>query len=240
MPADILDIAYFGAGASGLDPNSILDARPELVLSGEGAAGVVLGGVPQLVPGTTAIYRYPFTGAFTPGPVNVHLVTNSLRDLAGNPNQAGDAGAFTVDAEPISPRSWQNPKHPCDVNDDGIISAADVLYLINEINRTSARRLLMPLSPTNRPPPYLDPTGDNQLTSGDILYVINYINAESQVSLLGGHSSDWGEGESNCPKCVERTLNVARRNLDQPPRTSRRRSIGPLATSPRTIWSATM
>jgi hypothetical protein len=74
----------------------------------------------------------------------------------------------------------------------------------------------MPPSPTNRPPPYLDPTGDNQLTSGDVLYVINYINVESQAWLLGGHSSDWGEGERNCPKCVERTLDVARCNLDRP------------------------
>jgi hypothetical protein len=119
--------------------------------------------------------------------------------VSTDPNYAGldaaDVDVTNLDDDPAYPASWQNPSHPCDVNDDLMITAADVLGLINEINLHSARPLPMPPGPPHVPPPFLDPTGDCELSAADVLYVINYINAHGTVILAGGMSIPAGHGE---------------------------------------------
>lgn len=84
--------------------------------------------------------------------------------------------------------TWQNPRNPLDVNDDGHVLPLDALVLINDINARGTRPLpIPPVSPVV-PPPYLDVSGNGDLGPQDVLMVINFLNA----STAGGA----GEGEA--------------------------------------------
>ena len=81
----------------------------------------------------------------------------------------------------VSP--WQNQVQRQDVNNDGLVSALDVLVTINEINRNGAR----PLENSGVvSPPFYDVDGNRNIEALDVLIVINFIN-----STQGN-----GEGES--------------------------------------------
>jgi hypothetical protein len=82
-------------GGSGIDPATITDAAREFSVSGVGANGVILDGVPTLVAGTVSTYRYRFTGSFEAGTVNVYFTAGGFADLQANPNQ-GRGESFTV------------------------------------------------------------------------------------------------------------------------------------------------
>lgn len=66
---------------------------------------------------------------------------------------------------------WQNPDNPLDVNDDGDITAFDVIPIINYLNTIGAGPV-----PGGSPPPYLDVNSDNAITALDALALINYLN----------------------------------------------------------------
>jgi hypothetical protein len=85
-------------------------------------------------------------------------------------------------------RTWQNPRKPLDVDDDGAVIPLDVLLLVNDINARQARVLPIPPLPPLQPPPYLDVSGNGEITPQDVLIVVNYLN-----SSLGGAG---GEGEA--------------------------------------------
>lgn len=87
-------------------------------------------------------------------------------------------------------RTWQNPRNPLDVNDDGVVTPLDVLLLINDLNARGTRPLPIPPSPPSLAPPYLDVNGDNVIGPLDALIVINYLNAMS-----GGGGAGEGEGD---------------------------------------------
>ena len=94
---------------------------------------------------------------------------------------------------------WQNQTQRHDVNNDGLISAIDVLIVINEINRNGAR----PLAGTTLvPPPYYDVDGNRSIEPLDVLIVINYINAHPEN----------GEGESSPLYSVDLTDEVLRKH----------------------------
>ena len=96
---------------------------------------------------------------------------------------AANAAALDVDfAFEMSTSQWQNPRDRLDVSDDGIISAVDVLLIVNEINANGARDLRGSDLST---PPYIDVTGDSFVSAVDVLTVINFINSRPS-----------GEGES--------------------------------------------
>jgi hypothetical protein len=78
---------------AGINPASIIDAAPEIALSGPGAAGVTLSGIGDLVTGNT--YEYSFTGEFVPGLVNVDFIAESIADVTGSLN-AAENESFTV------------------------------------------------------------------------------------------------------------------------------------------------
>jgi hypothetical protein len=69
---------------------------------------------------------------------------------------------------------WQNQNIANDANNDGLITALDVLVIINEINRNGARELT---GTTIVSPPFYDVNGDRSITALDVLVVINYINS---------------------------------------------------------------
>ncbi len=91
----------------------------------------------------------------------------------------------TVDAGLWS--TWQNPRNPLDVDDDGEVIPLDVLIVINDINAQQSRRLPIPPVPPFEPPPYLDVSGNGEIGPQDVLIVINYLN--------GASASAAGEGE---------------------------------------------
>jgi parallel beta-helix repeat protein len=83
----------------------------------------------------------------------------------------------------------QNPTNRLDVNNDGFVSAIDVLAVVNAINSSGGAGFLLPINfPT---PPFLDVDGDSAVTSNDVLTIVNHLNSTSP-GLEGG-----GEGESS-------------------------------------------
>ncbi|MFN9639356.1 MAG: GEVED domain-containing protein [Pirellula sp.] len=81
----------------------------------------------------------------------------------------------------------QNPSNRLDVNNDGSVSAIDVLALVNFIN-TFGSGILPPNLAT---PPFLDVNGDSAVSVLDVLAVVNFLNGASP-----GIESE-GEGESS-------------------------------------------
>ena len=79
----------------------------------------------------------------------------------------------------------QNPLQSTDVNDDGVTSPLDALYVINELNSTGARssRALAATAATAataQPRLFYDVNGDDYLTPMDALVVLNELNAEGE------------------------------------------------------------
>ncbi|MGN6545901.1 MAG: dockerin type I domain-containing protein, partial [Aureliella sp.] len=70
---------------------------------------------------------------------------------------------------------WTNPTDPLDVNDDHLVSALDVLLIVNDINQHGPHALVAPDSP---PRPFVDVTGDVFLSALDALRVVNFINGQ--------------------------------------------------------------
>ena len=83
-------------------------------------------------------------------------------------------------------RPWHNAASPFDVDGQGVVSALDVLIVINYINVHPGQAAL-PSAPVQSHPFY-DVNHDGQCTSLDVLMVINCIN--------GGATSTAGEGEA--------------------------------------------
>jgi len=90
-----IDVTFLDLGSSGLDGATITDAAQEFGLVGAAAYGVVISGVPVLVPGTASTYRYTFTNEFKSGSVTVIFLEDAWRDNAGNPNEA-ELEYFTI------------------------------------------------------------------------------------------------------------------------------------------------
>ncbi|MCB9875897.1 MAG: tandem-95 repeat protein, partial [Planctomycetaceae bacterium] len=81
-----------------------------------------------------------------------------------------------------SPTTWHNSQNPFDVNNDGNVSAVDVLQIINDLNANGSR--VLPV--LSGAPPFLDVNNDGSVTPIDALQVINRINSGSS-----------GEGEGS-------------------------------------------
>jgi len=106
---------------------------------------------------------------------------------------SSDGSTSTADFTISVGAAWRNPRHHCDINNDGQITAGDVLALINEINARGSRDLATGSPPALAPPPFLDPNGDGAIGPADVLVVINYINAFGMGPIP---TAGDGEGES--------------------------------------------
>jgi|GEM_PF-1657119 len=128
-----------------------------------------------LVDGSTISHSYDGLTTFTPEQCS----TSNTPTTPGSGSCADDAA--------IS--SWNHPGLPADVNNDGCVTARDVLLIINRINTFGSGPL-----PTPRPAGagFFDVNGDGALSPIDVLIVINYLNAHT--------------GESCTPGCTPRSL----------------------------------
>ena len=85
----------------------------------------------------------------------------------------GTPGIGGLCADNPSASGWQNPGNSFDVNNDGCVTAQDVLLLINALNHRAGDSSLV--SPRPAGSAFVDVSGDGQLTPIDVLMVINYL-----------------------------------------------------------------
>ncbi|MFN9640532.1 MAG: tandem-95 repeat protein [Pirellula sp.] len=121
---------------------------------------------------------------YTPlaGFVGVTSLQYTVADITG---QVSNIATVTIQ---VLNSLYQNPNNRLDVDNDGFVSAIDVLVLVNDINANGQRVLPTGLTP----PPFLDVNGDGSLTSLDVLAVVNFINSGGK-----GGASAGGEGEGD-------------------------------------------
>ena len=100
--------------------------------------------------------------------------TGNLMLAVGATAEGYQPTSLEIEVEDV-PFRWLNPVRRTDVNNDGLLTPADVLILVNELNLNGAR--VLPLTGDFAPPPYLDVNGDGTITPGDVGIVINEINA---------------------------------------------------------------
>ena len=101
-------------------------------------------------------------------------------DLSTTPDNATITSSFEVFVTPSF--AWHNYLLPEDVNNDGVVTAADVLTAINEINAGGGGRLSD--SRVSLAAPFFDVNQDGYLTALDVLLMINRLNdVNYQVAL---------------------------------------------------------
>lgn len=131
----------------------------------------------QLIAAPAGVTIAPATGGISwlPTVVDVgrHAISVRATDVAGNPTNVS-GNLFAVGAT----TPWRNPVNQLDVNGDAIISALDVLVMVNRINSGAARELPAPTS-ADSPLPFHDVTGDNLLSPLDVLQVVNFLNSQA-------------------------------------------------------------
>ncbi len=99
-----------------------------------------------------------------------------------------------VDAPHDRPdRGWQNPSEPLDVNEDGSVTAMDVLRVINAVGQHGALIL-------DRPPgdddAYIDVNGDGIASALDALVVSNFLNFGQEKPRAAAWAASVPEAES--------------------------------------------
>jgi hypothetical protein len=98
---------------------------------------------------------------------------------AGLAHHLVTVGSTALRVEPGSP--WQNPVQPLDVNNDGILSALDVLLGINRLNSAGAMRSPAEGSAADAEEIFFDTNGDGHHSPLDILLVLNRLNETAQA-----------------------------------------------------------
>lgn len=156
---------------------------------------------------------------------------------------AGYANAPAASLTVIDVNNWHNPLNPLDVDADGLVSAADVLVIVNYLNEHGAGPL-PPLTPAGETSPesgaamMLDTSGDDRLTALDALLVVNHINtalpatgegegaaaaaAPANRGLPASAETDWTDNErsfgtANLSPATARRLAAEWRSVDPPP-----------------------
>ena len=143
----------------------------------------------KLVPGSVVIVSPPAHGSVDVD-VSGGVTYTPQQDYFGFDQVAytveDDLGAIsntatvTVAVEWVAP--FQNSDQPYDVNNDGIVSAIDVLLIINLMNLNDDYPGPVP-EPSGTPfipPAYYDVNGDNHVTPADAIEVTNYLNSRDQ------------------------------------------------------------
>ncbi|MCY2988633.1 MAG: metallophosphoesterase [Planctomycetota bacterium] len=108
-------------------------------------------------------------------------------DSGAPPLAAGTEFSITVTPHPFA---WQNADLPEDVEGNGLVTALDVLLVINWINGNEVGAVPTPFPDPVDAPVFFDVNGDNFISPLDVLAVVNYINAESPSTQQAGE----GEG----------------------------------------------
>ncbi len=154
----------------------------------------------QTVTGTNGQYSL---GSLPTGSYQVKVTPSSSSYIVVQPGNATlsatvAAGQPTVDVDfgaRSSASQWQNPQDRFDVNNNGSVTAIDVLLVVNEINQNGSRNLA---ESNIQAPPFVDVSGDGFVTALDALLVVNFINSRgtgegevrSSGSSMGGPASE--------------------------------------------------
>ncbi|MFP6618541.1 MAG: Ig-like domain-containing protein, partial [Pirellulaceae bacterium] len=129
----------------------------------------------------------------------------------------------TVTLEITTVFPWYNSDQERDVNNDGVVTPLDALWIINTLNSVGSHQLT-----TNRAegvvPPYLDVNRDGFAGPADVLWIINHLNQQSGA----------GEGEAE-PLETNPVPVVPSTNPPQVPDSSPS-TYAPLPTVPTTQW----
>ncbi len=135
-------------------------------------------------PATVQVVGLPAHGTATPNPDGTISYTPALnytgpdafqytvRDDSGT---VSNVATVTLDVS-ANPFPWNNTRLRYDVNNDGLVTPVDPLFIINRINASGAGPLPIPPTPGS-PPPYYDVVADNVIAPSDANAVINYLNA---------------------------------------------------------------
>jgi hypothetical protein len=83
--------------------------------------------------------------------------------------------------------SWHNAQMPNDVNQDGLITALDVLVVVNDLNLNGARTL--PNLGTAQAPARLDVNNDGLASPLDVLLIVNHLNQQSTLRAFAASTS---------------------------------------------------
>ncbi len=84
---------------------------------------------------------------------------------------------------------WHNAAKPFDTNNDGIVSAIDVLLIINRLNQDSNRQLPSVRSRIDGRDVWFDISSDGLVTPLDVLLIINHVN----LAPRGEGETSWHE-----------------------------------------------
>jgi VCBS repeat-containing protein len=132
-----------------------------------------------------------------------------------------NTATVTLEIATIFP--WYNSDQERDVNNDGVVTPLDALWIINTLNSVGSHQLT-----TNRAegvvPPYLDVNRDGFASPADVLWIINHLNQQSGA----------GEGEAE-PLKTNPVPVVPSTNPPQVPDSSPS-TYAPLPTVPTTQW----
>ena len=83
---------------------------------------------------------------------------------------------------PGQSNSWHNSAMPQDVNNDGLITALDVLIVVNDLNANGSRTL--PQLGTASAPAFLDVNDDDQVSALDVLLIVNHLNSRTTFQVV--------------------------------------------------------
>lgn len=145
----------------------------DVVLSGTAGASDVA------VSGSAESYLVSVSGMTQTGTVVASIGAGSV--TPGNQESTSVDNLVSYERSDAA-ASWTNVASPFDVNNDGFVTARDVLAIINEINRrvvSDAEGRLPSLEVTPFPPGFIDVNGDGFVTALDALRAINEINSAS-------------------------------------------------------------
>lgn len=176
-------------------------AKLQVALVGGGLGPTTIAVPTTTDPTGAATQKFATSYAFpNPGVYDLSLSVADDEMAEGRSGADGTPTPITVQVEVVA-ESWQNLANPLDVNQDGWITAEDVLILINEIHRREVAGLPIPASSGDSPPPFVDVSGDGILSALDALILINHLNVHGPVQAPSapaggqGNLATGGEGE---------------------------------------------
>ncbi|MCY2990669.1 MAG: S8 family serine peptidase [Planctomycetota bacterium] len=162
-----------------------------LIYTASSAAGT--GILPQGSEGAVVNVAVTLATGAAAGPTRINLRTsfqttvtgafdNDLNELQLMPapsNAADDSvdGLLTIQRVPSDRSPSQNPDQPLDVNNDGAVTALDVLILIDYINRGRPQDASVLYVESGLPVMYADVNGDRWVSAQDVLVVISHLNS---------------------------------------------------------------
>ena len=160
-------------------------------------------------------------GSFTYTPDTNFNKTDSFTYRAHDGAANSNTATVTLEIDTVFP--WYNSDQERDVNNDGVVTPLDALWIINTLNNLGSHQLT-----TNRAegiaPPYLDVNRDGFATPADVLWIINHLNQQSGT----------GEGEAEPLESNPGPVDPAT-NQSQVPESSPS-TYAPLPISPATQW----